>query len=515
MSWSSTYKQKLQDRVKLINLCEEDREARVIAKELCRRDVKYFINNFCWTFDPRPNRAPHHFPFILYPVQENYLDWRDERYTNQEDGLTDKSRDMGVTWSYLAWDLHKWLFADGFHALLGSRTQDKVDKYGEPDCLFWKLDYLLKRLPKWFLPEFDKDKHRSALLLKNPVNGNAISGESANPEFSRQGRYSVVDMDEFAFWPFASSSWTASSEATTSRFPVSTPKGKNNKFADLKFNSVIKTISLHWKDHPLKDQAWYEKQKERKTPLEMAQELDIDYEVSGGELWLPWYRANSSTIEVQDPIKVPPGWKVYASIDNHPRKPSSCHFYAVDFAGRYYSVAELYERSSVEDMADWMKAKGQRELLDRCEWIVADPQLWAEDQEIKRGNPISRALLFKQQGIRLIPGVKGHDVDARERTRDLILAGKVFLSPLCKMQRWEFGEALRWDEYSEQIGQKRGVKETLADKNNHAWDDWKYFILKNPKAPAAKPPPETVGLQARMQSRLAQMDERKKGWDPG
>lgn len=272
MSWSDIYEQKLRERAKLTQLFETDLEARVVAKRICEMDVKYFVNNFAWTFDPRPDKKIHDLPLILYPIQESYLDWRTACYEGCEDGLTEKSRDMGITWNYLAWDLHRWLFGEGFHALLGSRKEDLVYKMDNPDALFTKLKYITDKLPSWLLPKgFDPSKHYSHLILKNPANGNTIVGESANPEFSRQGRYSVIDLDEFAFWPFAGASWTAAGDATRCRFPVSTPFGKNNKFADLKFNSNIKQFRAHWTAHPEKDETWAKIQRDRKTPKEWAQ----------------------------------------------------------------------------------------------------------------------------------------------------------------------------------------------------------------------------------------------------
>ena len=473
-----------------MKICEKDLESQVVAKEVCRRDYKYFVNNFCWTFDPRPDRKPHHFPFVLYDFQEDFLDWLEKRYSKKEDGLIDKSRDMGATWCYLAWDLHKWLFEPGFQALLGSRTQDKVDKIDDPSSLFWKLAYLLEKLPEWLLPEgFNRNKHRKYLLLINPENGNTISGESANAEFSRQGRYSVIHFDEFAFWPFANSAWTAASEASPVRIPVSTPNGMNNKFASLRWDSSIKVTSLNWKKHPLKDNSWYEKESRRKTAKELAQEVDIDYKASGGDIWLPWYQQKKTDIEQE--FSVGDEWNIYLGVDHHPRNPTSIHFYGVDYERNIFSIDEFYRaNATTQDMADWLL---NHWLWPRVKDGVGDPQLWARDQEVRQGVKafvqVSRAYMLEEKGIKLRAGHKGQDMDARDMTKDIILAGKLKIHPRCKMQRWEFSEALRWDDYTEQLGQKKGYKESLADKNNHAWDDWKYFILENFPVPVIEKPP--------------------------
>ena len=444
----------------------------------------FLVNNFGWTYDPRPGREPHHFPFLLYPFQEDYLHKMETHYQAHEDFLTDKSRDMGATWLFLAWDVWHWKKDSAFVALLGSRKEEKVDKTDDPDTLFYKARYFLHRLPAWLQPDgYDKNKHTKHMLLVNPVSGNVLTGESANADFSRQGRYSVIHFDEFAFWPFGNSSWVAAGDASPCRFPVSTSHGKNNKFAELRFNSNIKHTSLKWPVHPLKDQAWYEGEKARRTAKELAQEVDIDYEASGGDIWLPWYRLHRSTIELTEPIKFNDEWDIYVSLDYGSRNPSSVHFYGYDYDGNWYSALEFYGPSTVDELSKWIK---DQDIFARVKKVYADPQLWAKDQEVRRGERavlVSRADLFADQGINLTPGIKGHDLDAREMTKSIIEAGKLKIGPLCKMQKWEFKEACRWDDFTEQVGQARGFKETLADKNNHAWDDWKYLILNNPKPP--------------------------------
>lgn len=249
----------------------------------CKEDPVYFVNKYGWTFDPRPTAPEHHLRFKLYPFQEEYLLWIILCIKEGKDGLTEKSRDMGVSWLHMAAYLWCWLYLPGFQCLIGSRKEDLVDN-GLSDSLFGKIDYLLERLP--FQPKgYDSKKHRTYMRLINPVNGNSIKGESANAEFSRQGRYSVVFMDEVAFWERPESAWTASGEATKCRMGVTTPPKQRNFVTALRNLAAQQAIAtdlktLHWRLHPLKDEAWYEEQKLRKLPEELAQEIDINWEGS-------------------------------------------------------------------------------------------------------------------------------------------------------------------------------------------------------------------------------------------
>jgi len=44
----------------------------------------------------------------------------------------------------------------------------------------------------------------------------------------------------------------------------------------------IKIIRLHWREHPLKDTRWYEREKKRRSRQNLAAEVDIDYLASIG-----------------------------------------------------------------------------------------------------------------------------------------------------------------------------------------------------------------------------------------
>jgi len=239
--------------------------------------VIFFIDHFLWTYDPRSTQR--HRPFILYEFQEEELKAAEEAYIQGKDLLTEKSRDMGVTWYYAAWIFHKWLFEKDFTALIGSRKEDLVDNR-QVDSIFGKFDYMLKYMPEWMIPkDFNLKNHRLALKLINSENGNSVLGESANPDFSRGGRYSLIFFDEFAFWDWADRAWTSAGDATKVRFAVSTPNGANF-FKFLRFSGRILVRTVKWDLHPEKDQAWYDVERKRRLPEEVAQEIDIQYDKS-------------------------------------------------------------------------------------------------------------------------------------------------------------------------------------------------------------------------------------------
>lgn len=268
----------LKYRISLLQRADNDEKLRVVIKERCKRDIWYFFNVFLWTFDPRTEVRS--LPFVTYEFQDEYIWDLEQAYKNGNDLLTEKSRAMGASWLMLGFLLHKWLYEARFTALLGSYIEDLVDNK-TIDSHFGRLDYLLDHLPKWMLPQdFDPNKHRNSMKLDNPENNAIINGYAPTERFSRAGRYNCIFVDELAFWKHARSAWTAMGDATKVRFVTSTPNGKGNLFADLALKSTIRKVVLHWSRHPLKDQAWYENEKLRRTEEEVAQELDINYNKS-------------------------------------------------------------------------------------------------------------------------------------------------------------------------------------------------------------------------------------------
>lgn len=273
----TSYQEEVARRLKIAALCERDSGFRALEYEMCRRSPEHFINNWCDTFDPR--REPYHLPFKLWSFQENYIQWLSERFKNRENGLVEKSRDMGISWLSSAWATWHFLFHKGFVCRFGSRKEDLVDD-GTADSIFGKIRYLMQRLPKFLRPfKMQKDNDRY-LYIKNPANGNLFIGESTNTSFGRGGRSSVVFLDEFAHVPHSEAVWASIKGNADCIIAMSSPNGMGNQFAWLRHETKIPVATYHWTVHPLKDRAWYEKESAEMKPWQIAQELDISYERS-------------------------------------------------------------------------------------------------------------------------------------------------------------------------------------------------------------------------------------------
>lgn len=255
--------------------------------EQCRKDKVFWFDNFAYTYDPRV--VPSNLPFILYHKQVRLIKFLDKLLKRTRRGekvnlIADKPRDVGASFVLMGWCLWHYLF-DEFVARVGSRKEDYVDKRGETDTLFFKLDYIMDRLPNWMKQGLGVEKwkdHRSYLMFGHPQNDNAVSGESANPNFGRGGRKSITIFDEFAFWQWARSSWESSGESTNLRLAVSTPPetGRDSHFYKLLIGEggQIKKFSFEWTDVPGRNKEWLARQKTHKSDEEFNREVLKSFE---------------------------------------------------------------------------------------------------------------------------------------------------------------------------------------------------------------------------------------------
>ena len=273
-------------RLELLHKANRDIELQALIIEYCSQDILSWVNDWCWTFNPRVK--PSIMPFILFPVQEEYLTWRQDVRAKKENGLCDKSRDMGATWLNSVHQLHCWLFEEDFKGAIGSRKKELVDQIGNPDSIFEKIRILLRYLPKWMRPKsFDWKKHDNFCKLINPDNGSTLTGE-AGDNIGRGGRSSIYDLDEAAFIERAQKVDAALSANTDTIYYTSSANGMGNLFYKKRTSYAPQLVfTMHWRKDPRKDDAWYAKQKERFEPVLVASEIDIDYGASVEGIYIP------------------------------------------------------------------------------------------------------------------------------------------------------------------------------------------------------------------------------------
>jgi len=253
-------------------------------------DPVFFIDRFCYTFDPK--HEPYHLPFRLFDFQKDLVVDIQHAINNGYDLFIEKCREMGATYTVLDVFLWFWLYIPGSNFLVGSRKESYVDSRqgnstgmsNKEDSLYGKLEYTLNRLPNFILPKnFDIKKHMTYMNLRNPENGNIIRGESSNSNFSRGGREKAILLDEFAFWDNATSAWGATADTTNCRVALTTPGIKPGKAKRLRFGKdgeKIKVITLNHYLDPRKTAEWLDRERQRRSKEDLAREVMMNWEAS-------------------------------------------------------------------------------------------------------------------------------------------------------------------------------------------------------------------------------------------
>lgn len=253
-----------------------------------------FISDWGCTFDPRnvERGLPAVIPFVLFPRQREWVEWFMGRWQAQQPGLTEKSRDMGLSWLSVATAATVCLFHDGVVAGFGSRKEEYVDKIGSPKSLFWKARQFVALLPREFKGGFDVTKHAPHLRLSFPATGSVMTGE-AGDGIGRGDRCSFYFVDEAAFLERPLLVDASLSQTTHCRIDLSSVNGMGNPFAQKRHGGKIDVFVFDWREDPRKDGAWYQKQRELLSPVVVAQEIDRNYAASVEAVIIPneWLQA--------------------------------------------------------------------------------------------------------------------------------------------------------------------------------------------------------------------------------
>src|SRR6185295_14153902 len=131
------YNEVFQHRIEALKRIRENKKNITALRVFYKNNSAQFITDWGMTFDPRnvERGLPALIPFILFPKQEEWINWFIERWKKREPGITEKSRDMGLSWLTIALGATICLFNDNVVAGYGSRKEEYVDHIGDPKSL--------------------------------------------------------------------------------------------------------------------------------------------------------------------------------------------------------------------------------------------------------------------------------------------------------------------------------------------------------------------------------------------
>lgn len=279
---------------------------------------------------------------------------------------------------------------------------------------------------------------------------------------------------------------------------------------DIRLHDGIPVLRLHYSADPAKRPGTPEgdrwlNEAERGYPggrlgPRWRKEMEIEYNALGGQAVFPDWEAWQAWVVV--PPVSPHGLRLYGAFDYGWRNPGAFLVFGVASDGDLFALWETYDRKL--PVMQWAKIiKGEtvrwqgkvypgnpyaHEGDPGLTWLRADPQLWAENQEMTDNTVKSIADLFRREGVAMQAAERGGDTTIAEwlytywedPTRP-----KLRITTQCPNLIREIG-GLRHKEISPRVGLKMDAPESFMAKDDHAWDAMKYFLQKFPPGPSER-----------------------------
>lgn len=268
--------------------------------EVCRQDILFWVNTFVWQFNPNSigDGSDDLGPFNTWGFQEEALRVMLECVERRKDLCIEKSREMGASWLCLL--LFDWLFLfhDWKKFLVISRNEQAVDRPGDPDCLFWKLDFIHSYLPDWM----SKRVRRRKLGFENRVTHSTINGQASTGKAGVGGRATAMFIDEFSQIDEDFEVLHRTSDTTGCRIFNFTHLGLHTAAYHIAQRVDMKKLKLHWSQHPDKARGLYRcvDHKVEVFDKQYQFEEDFDFVMDGSPqggyapgLRSPWYDEQS------------------------------------------------------------------------------------------------------------------------------------------------------------------------------------------------------------------------------
>lgn len=258
-------------------------------KAFYAENIAQFIEDWGCTFDPRnvERGLPAIVPFLLFPKQREWVEWMLDRWRASEHGVTEKSRDVGVSWLAVAAACSLCLFHRDVSVGFGSRKEDYVDRAGHPKSLFYKARMFLRFLPPVFTDGYDEKRDAPHMRISFPGTGSVITGE-AGDNIGRGDRQSIYFVDEADFIERPMLIEASLSATTNCRIDISSANSPNGPFyRKVSTWPAHRKFRLHWRDDPRKDDEWYAKICADLDPVTVAREIDINYQAAATGLIIP------------------------------------------------------------------------------------------------------------------------------------------------------------------------------------------------------------------------------------
>jgi phage terminase large subunit len=227
---------------------------------------------------------------------------------------------------------------------------------------------------------------------------------------------------------------------------------------------------MEWADNPFLDQEEIEQLTRAMSPTELETRRFGKFRSEGGLV----YPEFDPCIHVIEPFDVPREWYDNVSIDPGLNNPLSCHFYAVDFDGNVYVVAEHFEAG--KDVG--YHANKIREICDRLNWkrgrggyIEALIDSAANQRTLACSRSVTE--LFYEHNVLANPRVNKEMFSGIQRVKQYLKVNdgksKLYIFPNCVNLIREL-KKYRW-----------GEGDVPIKSDDHALDELRYYLMTKPE----------------------------------
>lgn len=234
--------------------CAKSQLTRELVMKACQDDILFWVNCFGWQTNPE-KLDEEDGPFITFPFQEEaILGTIQKNVLERELVLWEKSRKQGGTFMALFIDIWLNLFHRRKRSLLISHKEEAVEKSGDEDTLFGKIDFILDHLPSWMRGGIKAVKKSGVYPF--PKTKSQIAGVSTTIRSGVGGRATRVLLDEFSKYNNGEAILGQLRDTGPGHL-VATHYGVGGTWYDLCKRPDVTKFVLHWSKNPMYNRGLY------------------------------------------------------------------------------------------------------------------------------------------------------------------------------------------------------------------------------------------------------------------
>ncbi len=341
---------------KVIEAGKRLRDAHDAEFVLCGRDFWYWAENVITEDEDQKKQRP--FPLDYPYLHDLYAD-----YQNHRKNVMLKSRRLLASWLGMLIMLHNAMFANKGIPGCPEVFLGGVMSIGETEAayLIQRIKRVYGRLPDWM-------KHRNKLLKDHMLymefeGGGTIRAFALKREGPQTFGFSFVFFDEMALQESVRTVWTGMMPTLGAEgrlMAVSTPNGKGNLFHDIWSNKDdqyqgINRITLHWRDNPEHDDAWFKATTAGMDKQMIARMFELSFaSYLGQPVWSEFDRAVHVWDIDENPMVIDEDKPVYIGWD----------------LGYHFPAATIWQRNSRDQWLGFMEHQGYDIAFDVfCEQV--------------------------------------------------------------------------------------------------------------------------------------------------